>query len=65
LTAEAGLRMNDKDLRSEANRLEEILKDKTINKVYRNRSNEVVIEFNDGTRFFIEIDGKELEFSIT
>lgn len=57
--------MNDKDLKSEANKLEEILKNKTIYKVYRNRSNEVVIEFNDGTRFFIEIDGKELEFSIT
>ncbi len=65
MTAEAELKMNDKDLKSEANKLEEILKNKTIYKVYRNRSNEVVIEFNDGTRFFIEIDGKELEFSIT
>ena len=57
--------MDREKLKIEAEKLEGILKGKSIEKIFRNRADEVVIEFKNGTRFFIEVDEDVLEFSIT
>lgn len=42
-----------------------MLRGKTVARVFRNRPNEVVIEFVDGTRFFVDCAETGLEVSIT
>lgn len=53
------------ELNKEAKRATKILKDKTILKIYRHRSNEIGIEFTDGTRLFIDHRPEGFELSIT
>lgn len=52
-------------LNEEQEKLTKLLQDKSIKTIHRHRSEEVVIEFNDGSCFIVDIDGKKLEFSIT
>ena len=42
-----------------------MLKGKIISAVYRHGENEVLIQFTDGTRFFIDKNQSGLELSIT
>ena len=42
------------DLNEEAARATEMLQGKTVARVMRNRPGEVVIEFQDGTRVFVD-----------
>lgn len=60
-------RMPEKDrtLAEEARRATELLKGKTVAKVWRHRREEIGIEFTDGTRLFIDHRPSELEISIT
>ena len=58
--------MSKESLDEEAQRIQEMLKGKTVSKVSRHRSCEICIEFEDKTRLFIDIASEEnLEFSIT
>ncbi|MEQ9092298.1 MAG: hypothetical protein RIE52_14490 [Balneola sp.] len=43
--------MDREKLKIEAEKLEGILKGKSIEKIFRNRADEVIIEFKEGTRF--------------
>jgi hypothetical protein len=56
-----------KQLKKEEKRATELLKGKIVNKIRRNRKGEVVIDFNDGTRFSIDWreNESELDLSIT
>ena len=52
------------ELEEEANKASDLLSGKTIKSIHRFRCSEVLIEFTDGTRFFI--DGhSSIELSIT
>jgi hypothetical protein len=51
------------DLEHESKRATEMLAGKIVAKVYRHRPKELLIEFTDGTRLFV--DGEGLELSIT
>ena len=53
------------DLEAEAQHATELLAGKTVRRVWRHRLNEVGIEFEDGTRLFIETEGDAVELSIT
>jgi hypothetical protein len=52
-------------LASEAIRATTLLHGKAVDKVVRHRPSELLLEFNDGTRLFIDIVGSALEVSIT
>lgn len=53
-------------LEREAKAIEELLAGKVLTGVIRHRSNEVVLQFSDGTRLFVnaQIQGS-LDFSVT
>jgi len=53
------------DLENEAARLTDLLKGKAVKIVRRHRPSEIVIEFDDGTRLFVDRISNGLEFSIT
>ncbi len=53
------------ELLDEARRLNELLKHKTVKTVWRHRPDELAIEFEDGTRLFVDGRTDGLEFSIT
>jgi hypothetical protein len=53
------------DLEDEARKLTDLLQGKTVKVVIRHRSREVVIEFDDGTRLFVDNISDGLEFSVT
>jgi hypothetical protein len=42
-----------------------MLKGKIVKVVRRHRVGEVLVEFTDGTRLFVDADGDEIELSIT
>lgn len=56
-----------KQLRKEEKRATKLLKGKVVKKILRHRKEEVGIEFEDGTRFFIDWreSENELDLSIT
>jgi hypothetical protein len=54
-----------KQLRKEEKRATILLKGKVVKKIWRHRKEEVGIEFEDGTRFFIDWRENELDLSIT
>ena len=56
---------NDEKLRAEGRRASRMLKGKIVKDVRRHRSGEVLVEFTDGTRLFIDAKGDEIELSIT
>ena len=57
--------MTEEELEDEALRITNILQGKEVYNVYRNRESEIVINFVDGTRLFVDKTDKGLEFSIT
>jgi hypothetical protein len=52
-------------LTEEANSLTQLLVGKVVGIVRRHRSAEVLIEFTDGTRLFVDRTDDGLEFSVT
>jgi hypothetical protein len=54
----------EEQLDEEANKIQKLLAGKSLSRVLRPRENEVVLEFKDGTRLFINTKGKP-EFSVT
>ncbi len=54
-----------KQLKKEEKRATKLLKGKVVKKIRRHRKEEVVIDFEDGTRFFIDWRDTELDLSIT
>ena len=53
------------DLEDEGRKLTDLLQGKTVKIVRRHRSREVMIEFEDGTRLFVDNIPDGLEFSVT
>ena len=53
------------DLDDEAKRATAMLKGKAVRQVWRPRAGEVGVEFTDGSRWFVDASGSELEISIT
>ena len=53
------------DLEDEGRKLTDLLRGKTAKVVRRHRPGEVVIEFDDGTRLFVNNISDGLEFSVT
>lgn len=53
------------DLEAEAAKTTEMLKGKVVARVARHRLKEVMVEFTDGTRLFIDQNKEGLELSIT
>ena len=53
------------DLENEAAQLTDLLNAKTIRIVRRHRPDEILIEFDDGTRLFVNRTSDGLEFSVT
>ncbi len=58
--------MDDRDLENEARRATEHLQGKVVRVIWRHRTNEVGIEFEDGTRIFVDGHSNgDIELSIT
>jgi hypothetical protein len=53
------------ELLQEAQRMTELLVGKTVKIVRRHRRSELLVEFADGTRLFVDLINDELDFSIT
>jgi len=54
-----------KELPAEARRATRMLSGKTVKKVWRHRAAELGIEFDDGSRLFIDPRNRGLEITIT
>jgi hypothetical protein len=54
-----------KQLKKEEERATKLLKNKVVKRIGRYRKEEVVIDFEDGTRFSIDWRDDELDLSIT
>ena len=52
-------------LEQEALDLKELLKDKTVSNIVRHNEKELLIEFSDGTRFFVNSIEEKLDLSVT
>ena len=53
-------------LEDEAKRLNELLVSERVARIWRHRTSELVIEFESGTRLFVDsTSDRELEFSVT
>jgi hypothetical protein len=50
---------------SEESKATELLSGKVVSRIIRNRESEVLVEFTDGTRLFIDKSNSGLELSIT
>ena len=58
--------MNEPDIKNEALRATELLRGKVVRVVWRHRTREIGLEFEDGTRLFVDVTAKgELDVSIT
>jgi hypothetical protein len=53
------------NLEQESERATELLVGKIVKSVRRHRLGEVVIQFEDGSRLFVDVNGDALELSIT
>ena len=53
------------DLEDEAKKLTDLLRGKVVKVVRRHRLGEVMIEFDDGTRLFVNNTSDGIEFSVT
>ena len=56
---------DDEKLKAEGRRASRMLKGKIVKVVRRHRAGEVLIEFTDGARLFVDAKGDEIELSIT
>jgi len=52
-------------LKKEGTHATELLAGKVVKRLIRNRLDEVVIEFDDGSRIFVDIHEDQLDISIT
>jgi len=52
------------DLNQETEQATALLKGKVVAKIIRNRAKEVLIEFTDGTRLFVEHNPNAIELSV-
>ena len=57
--------MTKLSLQEEATRLSQLLKGKTVRIVRRHRLTELLIEFEDGARLYVDRSDSGLEFSVT
>jgi hypothetical protein len=58
--------VNPPDLKNEGLRATELLRGKVVRVVWRHRANEIGLEFDDGTRLFVDVaPNGELDVSIT
>lgn len=53
------------DLKEESIKATELLKGRKVQAVVRHNPSEVVIQFTDGSRLFIDVNNENLELSIT
>ena len=53
------------DLKHEAEELTNLLQGKTVKIVWRHRATEIGIEFDDGTRLFVDATTTGLDLSVT
>lgn len=53
------------DLKDEQQRLQSLIADKVIAQVRRPRASELMLEFSDGSRLFVNVDGQDLDLSVT
>ena len=53
------------DLKDEERRLQSLIADKVIAQVRRHRAGELMLEFSDGSRLFVNVDGQDLDLSVT
>ncbi|MCK1393474.1 hypothetical protein [Bradyrhizobium sp. 1] len=53
------------DMDDEAVRMTDLLRGKAVKVIKRHRTQEVMIEFEDGIRLYVDRTGEGLEFSIT
>ena len=53
------------DIEEEAKEMTSRLRGKTVKIVLRHRANEVLLEFEDNTRLFVNVSGDGLDFSVT
>jgi hypothetical protein len=53
------------DLDDEEQRLQSLIADKVIAQVRRHRASELILEFSDGSRLFVNADGQDLDLSVT
>lgn len=54
-----------KRLKKEEKKATELLKGKIVKRIRRNRNDEVIVEFQDGTRFSFDWRENEFDLSIT
>ncbi len=57
--------ITEEELKREANQLTKMLKGKSLLKIWRHRSNEIVVEFSDGSRLFVDAHKEGIETSVT
>jgi hypothetical protein len=53
------------DLETDAERMSQLLRGKAVRVVQRHRTIEVLLQFEDGTRLFVNAIADRLDFSIT
>ena len=53
------------DLKKDARQMTRMLKSKVVQRVWRHRKKEIVIQFTDGTTLFVDQDPNGLDISIT
>lgn len=53
------------NLAEEEKRLNELLKGKTVLRIVRNRPKEILVEFDDATRLFVNHEDDALDLSVT
>ena len=59
------MQRSPQDLADEATRATEMLRGKIVARIDRHSEAEVLVEFTDGTRLFVDLSGSALELSIT
>ena len=64
-TAAAPLASKKKKLAAEGRRATRMLRGKSVKKVWRHRATELGIEFEDGSRLFVDVKSRGVEISIT
>lgn len=57
--------LDENQLSDEATRASELLRGKVVSHIVRHRESEVLIEFTDGTRLFVDRSSSGVELSIT
>ena len=54
-----------RNLKEESKKATELLEGRKVQVIVRHKPSEVLIQFTDGSRLFIDISNEELELSIT